>query len=272
MKTGFIIPARLKSERLPKKILLDLEGKTVLERIIERAQKIPLIDEVVVATSYLRDDQEITKIATNAGVRYFIGEPEDILKRTKDCAQYFGYDFVMEIRPDCPLFSFYQGYLMISKLREMDFSYDIVRMNRSPIGADPLLYNVKLLEILDDFKDIVDTEMWHAWIDIFESKKIFSVLNLISPKPLRGNFRITLDTFEDYKFIYTIYKKIHSRKDKMITFFDVVDLISKEPQLLDIISEVEQRGLTEEKIYSINEKIEKNKGILFELKEKYYGK
>jgi len=38
MKIGFFITARLKSSRLKNKILLDLNGKTVLDRIIERCK------------------------------------------------------------------------------------------------------------------------------------------------------------------------------------------------------------------------------------------
>jgi spore coat polysaccharide biosynthesis protein SpsF len=37
MKIGFFITARLKSTRLKKKILLDLEGQSVLGHVIERA-------------------------------------------------------------------------------------------------------------------------------------------------------------------------------------------------------------------------------------------
>ena len=39
MKTGAIIEARQNSTRLPSKILKNLNGKTVIERIIERLKK-----------------------------------------------------------------------------------------------------------------------------------------------------------------------------------------------------------------------------------------
>ena len=40
MKIGFFITARLKSSRLKRKVLLDLNGKTLIDRVIERAKKV----------------------------------------------------------------------------------------------------------------------------------------------------------------------------------------------------------------------------------------
>ncbi|MCX6661861.1 MAG: 3-deoxy-manno-octulosonate cytidylyltransferase, partial [Euryarchaeota archaeon] len=37
MRIGFLITARLKSSRLPLKIMKDLNGKPVIQRIVERA-------------------------------------------------------------------------------------------------------------------------------------------------------------------------------------------------------------------------------------------
>lgn len=51
-KTVAIIPARYASTRLPGKVLLDLGGKTILERVYERAQEASLVDEVVIATDH----------------------------------------------------------------------------------------------------------------------------------------------------------------------------------------------------------------------------
>jgi len=59
-----IIPARYGASRLPGKPLLDLEGKPVIQHVIERAQESGA-SEVVVAT----DDPRISQAATDAGAR-----------------------------------------------------------------------------------------------------------------------------------------------------------------------------------------------------------
>ena len=50
MKKIIIIPARLNSSRLPKKVLLDLKGKTVIQRVYEQCLKVKNVDGVYIAT------------------------------------------------------------------------------------------------------------------------------------------------------------------------------------------------------------------------------
>ena len=49
-KTLVIIPARLSSQRLANKVLLDLAGKPIIQRVYEQAKKANAIDEVFIAT------------------------------------------------------------------------------------------------------------------------------------------------------------------------------------------------------------------------------
>jgi len=53
-KNLIVIPARLKSTRLPRKILLDLDGKTVIERVFDAASKSLKQDKIIIAV----DDEE----------------------------------------------------------------------------------------------------------------------------------------------------------------------------------------------------------------------
>ena len=64
MKKVIVIPARLDSSRLPKKVLLDLNGKTVLQRVYEQCLKVKNIDEVYIATDSL-EIKEVCETFTN---------------------------------------------------------------------------------------------------------------------------------------------------------------------------------------------------------------
>lgn len=63
MKAIGIIPARLASTRLPRKLLLDETGKTLLQHTWEAARQATLLDRLVIAT----DDQEIESKAKSFG-------------------------------------------------------------------------------------------------------------------------------------------------------------------------------------------------------------
>ena len=57
-----IISARTGSTRLPNKVLLDISGKTALERMIERVKNAKTLDRIVIATSTNKRDDSIENI------------------------------------------------------------------------------------------------------------------------------------------------------------------------------------------------------------------
>ena len=64
MKKVIIIPARLDSSRLPKKVLLNLKGKTVIQRVYEQCLKVKNVDGVYVATDSI-EIKEVCETFTN---------------------------------------------------------------------------------------------------------------------------------------------------------------------------------------------------------------
>ena len=65
MKTVIVIPARLESQRLPRKLLLQETGKALIQHTYESACQSELADEVIVAT----DSREISEVIEKAGGR-----------------------------------------------------------------------------------------------------------------------------------------------------------------------------------------------------------
>jgi 3-deoxy-manno-octulosonate cytidylyltransferase (CMP-KDO synthetase) len=63
MKTVGIIPARLQSTRLPRKLLLDQTGKPLIQYVWEVATACSVLDDVIVAT----DSQEIFDVVVSFG-------------------------------------------------------------------------------------------------------------------------------------------------------------------------------------------------------------
>jgi len=63
MKVIGIIPARYDSKRFPGKVLADILGRPVIQRVYEQARKAELLDEILVAT----DNEEIFKAVENFG-------------------------------------------------------------------------------------------------------------------------------------------------------------------------------------------------------------
>jgi 3-deoxy-manno-octulosonate cytidylyltransferase (CMP-KDO synthetase) len=65
MRVLGIIPARYGSSRFPGKPLIDLKGKSMIQRVYEGAKKSKLITELIVATDDLRIFEEVKRFGGN---------------------------------------------------------------------------------------------------------------------------------------------------------------------------------------------------------------
>jgi len=101
MKILGIIPARYASSRFPGKPLVDIGGKSMIQRVYEQAKKCPSLIEVIVAT----DDERIFDHVTNFGGIAVMTSP-DHQSGTDRCAevalQHPQYDVIINIQGDEP--------------------------------------------------------------------------------------------------------------------------------------------------------------------------
>ena len=67
------VEARMSSSRLPGKVMLESAGKPMLGHLIRRLKAVESIDEIVVATTSNKTDDEIVNYAIKEGVNYFRG-------------------------------------------------------------------------------------------------------------------------------------------------------------------------------------------------------
>ena len=82
MGADVMIQARMGSTRLPGKVLMNLEGKPLLQRIIERVAYSRNVRRVIVATSSLSQDDDIALFCKEViGCSCFRGN-ESLIKRT----------------------------------------------------------------------------------------------------------------------------------------------------------------------------------------------
>src|SRR5439155_17526415 len=103
MKVVATIEARMRSSRLPGKVLRPVVGKPLLELLIERLRRARRIDQVVVATTDNPADDAIAEVAGRSGAACFRGSEEDVLDRVLRAAQSVAADVIVEITADCPL-------------------------------------------------------------------------------------------------------------------------------------------------------------------------
>jgi spore coat polysaccharide biosynthesis protein SpsF len=251
MKIGFFITARLKSSRLKQKILLDLNGKSIIDRVIERCNATHGIDGVVLCTSTNRQDSILYKKAIDHGIEFYPGSEDDVLNRLLSAAEYFGYDAFVSITADNPLFSIYITQLAIDnyKSNKPDFTF----IKNLPVGLATTCIDVNALKVACFIKEMVDTEIWGPFVnrpDIFNITEIH-----VQNSPFKEEKRLTCDYIEDYLLIKKIYEEINSN---IPDIFEVFNLLIQKPQLWEINGHHKQKSLSKKTIDEINNNINKN--------------
>jgi len=96
-----VIPARFASTRFPGKPLVEIDGKSMIQRVYEQVEKANLIDEVVVATD---DDRIYSHIESlNANVCMTADYHQSGTDRCAEVSkQYPNYNYIINIQGDEP--------------------------------------------------------------------------------------------------------------------------------------------------------------------------
>ena len=171
MKIGFLITVRRKSKRLRKKVLLPLNGFSVIEHVIYRAQKTIENGKVILCTSTENQDLPLVDIAIKNNVYYYNGDPEDVLSRLLSAAKFFNLDYFIGMTADNPLFSIkYCDYLVETIYN--DCSLDYIYTTGHPIGMYVWALNVKALKLICSVKEHIDTEIYGRF---FNRPELFNV-------------------------------------------------------------------------------------------------
>src|SRR5581483_7765799 len=79
MKVIAIVQARMGSTRLPGKVLMDMGGRPVLERVVRRLQRSSTLSKIIVAATDSARDEPILRACEQIEVACFCGSEYDVL-------------------------------------------------------------------------------------------------------------------------------------------------------------------------------------------------
>ena len=218
MKVGSIIFSRISSNRLPGKALLDISGKTLLSRVIERTKKIKSIDHICVATSENSEDDVIEELSKLHGIDVFRGDLNDVTQRAIDASKHFRYNSFLRLCADRPFFdgNIYDDLILNHKKNKYDLTTNIFPRSVPP-GLTGEVVNVEALEkCISMTEDPVDRE--HVTRFIYNNPAKFSIQNIqyFNDKEII-DLRLVVDNKLDLNRAIWIAKKIEKAKDDFPT-------------------------------------------------------
>lgn len=242
-----IIQARMTSTRLPGKVLLDLAGKPVIVRDVERVRDCKLIDEIIVATSTIQQDDAIVDALAEylPDVKVYRGSLDDVLDRFYHAAKEAKADIVVRVTSDCPLCEpplIDQVVQQLLDKPELQYSSNVETAGSGirsfPRGLDAEALSFSSLEMAWR-NAVAQDEREHVTPHIRRRPEEFKSSNIQSPADYT-QLRWTLDTPADYKLIRTIYAKLFPQNPKF-RMADILALLDREPYLKDINVEMKQK-------------------------------
>jgi spore coat polysaccharide biosynthesis protein SpsF len=194
---GIIIQGRIKSKRLPGKILMNIAGKTLLEHVLMRLETLRHKAKIVLATSCTSSDDVVEGFCKKKGVVCFRGSEENVLERYYLCARKFGFHNIIRLTGDNPFIDVDEldNLIDLHLTTGSDYTSSIDYL---PVGVGSEIFTFKALE-LSYRKGKMPNHLEHVNEYVLENPHLFktSILDVPSEKK-RNDIRLTVDTEGDY--------------------------------------------------------------------------
>jgi len=244
MKCVAIIQARLGSTRLPGKVLLPLAGKPMIARVVERARRVPGLDEVVVATTDLPVDDPLVDCLAMLGVATCRGSEADVLDRYYQAAMVAHADVVVRITADCPLLSPRVSGRVLAELlahRDLCDYASNAQVRTFPRGLDTEAFTFPALARAHA-EAHTPAEREHVTPYLYRSGKFR--LRDVADSLDHSDLRWTVDTPADFELVRRIYEAL-APDNPAFEYEEVLELLSRYPDWSDLNRDVPQKALGE---------------------------
>jgi len=236
MRTGILLNARLKSQRLPEKAILPIKGRPMICHMIERLKLTQSIDEIILCTTLLAEDDRLEQLAEQENVACFRGHPEDVLVRLRDAACKHELDVVLNCGGDNPFVDPVYLRRLGNLLIENDLDYACTL--GLPIGTYGWAISSAAMEKACGIKDKIDTE---AWTGYFTDTGLFRWESLLAdPDDFWPDLRLTVDTPEDFQLITAIFDELYT-PGQVFSGYEILELCRQRPDLVAINSAIKQK-------------------------------
>jgi len=238
IKNLLVIQARMGSERLPGKVLLKLGKISILEWVIRASKKIRDIDDIIVATTSLKEDRLIEKLCSDKGISLFKGENTDVLSRIYKAVKKKNPKNVIRITGDCPFLDpeICNQVLFLHDNTKADYTSNTIPITW-PDGLDCEVMKFSALKKAKySAKLPSDREHVTKWIK--NNQNIFNIQSLICPFKDFYKFRLTIDFESDYKLMKEIVKKFSDHQP--IPYLSIIDYLKKNPKVLKINKKIKR--------------------------------
>lgn len=233
MRIPAILQARMKSSRLPGKVLMPAIGRPILSLNVERLRRARTVDTVVIATSSDTEDDAIEAMGQAEGIPVFRGSEDDVLDRIHRCVAHYGWPVVAKFTADNPLIDPLVIDQVIAVYLQNPDAYDYVSNNHPPTWQDGQEVEVIRASALAEAwrEGTQDFQREHVTPFIWDQPDRFRIANVAREDDRwYHHYRWTLDYPEDYEFVKAVYEALYASRPDFTTS-DLMALLAERPDI-----------------------------------------
>jgi spore coat polysaccharide biosynthesis protein SpsF len=254
-----IIQGRMSSSRLPGKILADIAGQPMLQRVFIRTSRAATVTETIFATTTDPSDDPVAEYCDFSGIPFTRGNLYDVLDRYYQAAQQAKADVVVRVTADCPVIDPALIDDVVNTLLEGQYDFAANRLpppfeRTYPIGLDVEVCTfVGLEKARQESTETFHRE--HVMPYFYEGVELSAVSRQlsegISPRGFKiallnhitdfGDYRWTVDTPEDLEFMRQVYSHFDGRDN--FSWKEVLELVHHNPELMQINANIKHKTL-----------------------------
>lgn len=227
-----IVQARLTSSRLPNKVFKTLCGKTIIELLYERLRMSKEIDKIVYAIPDNSDNEALYSFLKERHIDVFRGSELDVFDRFLQCGLKYNPSYIVRATCDNPLMDWEIIDILVKRIKQTNADY--CSISGYPVGIVARVFNFHTFCGIEK-STLLQFEIEHVTPVFYNHPNIFKVdIENVS----FDNFRLSVDTEEDYELMKHIYDDLYDGKP--IRNEIVYDYLRNNPEISKINSNIEQ--------------------------------
>jgi len=249
----------MSSSRLPGKILADIAGQPMLQRVFLRTSRAASVSRTLFATTTDPGDNPVADYCDFSGIPFTRGSLYDVLDRYYQAAKQAEAEVVVRITADCPVIDPDLIDNVVNTLLEEEYDFVCNRLpppwhRTYPIGLDVEACSFKVLDqawkkareaqhrehAMPYFYEGVELTRQSRTLETGTSPRGYNIALLHHTTDF-GDYRWTVDTPEDLEFMRQVYSHFDGRDD--FTWKEVLDLVHDNPGLARINAGVQHKTL-----------------------------
>lgn len=211
----------------------------IIDNIIGCIKTLDFIDEIVLGISEGVDNEIFKVVAQEKGLRYIVGDQQDVLSRLIQCGQIAGATDIFRVTSESP-FLYFDPVLELWEKHQLE-NADATFMDDVIDGCGFEILSLKALQTSHD-KGSKKHRSELCTLYIRENYEQFKIIKATPPKHLiRRDLRLTVDNPEDLtvcRAVYAIFKDSAPR----VPLAKVVEFLDQNPKLKELIAGYTEAG------------------------------